>query len=53
MFLVLKLENVCLYQASNIWMEKLTKECPYAEALKNKMTDMEMPALPENLFMNL
>lgn len=41
------------FQASNIWMEKLTKECPYAEALRNKMNDMEMPALPENLFMNL
>lgn len=49
----LKIVNLCLYQASIIWMEKLTSHCPYAKALKNKMADVEMPALPENLFMNL
>lgn len=49
----LKIGIWCPYQASNIWMEKLTSNCPYAEALRNKMADVEMPALPENLFMNL
>lgn len=49
----LKIGNVCVYQAGNIWMEKLTSDYPYAEALRNKMADVEMPALPENLFLNL
>lgn len=49
----LNIGNVCLCQASNIWIEKLTSHSPYAEALRNKMADVEIPALPENLFMNL
>lgn len=38
------------HQASNIWMEKLTKDDSYIETLRNMMEDLE---IPENLFMNL
>ena len=42
-------------QASNIWMDKISNDVPYVETLRNKMADMdmEMPSMPENLFMNL
>nr|XP_046228823.1 apolipoprotein B-100-like [Scatophagus argus] len=40
-------------EASNMWMNKITKDVPYVETLKNKMATVEMPSMPENLFMNL
>ncbi|XP_070843273.1 apolipoprotein B-100-like [Chaetodon trifascialis] len=40
-------------EASSIWMDKLTTEVPYVEMLKNKMANVEMPSMPENLFMDL
>ncbi|TKS75533.1 Apolipoprotein B-100 [Collichthys lucidus] len=40
-------------EASNIWMDKITTDVPYVQTLRNKMTNVEMPSMPENLFMNL
>ncbi|KAM3603035.1 uncharacterized protein V6R79_015481 [Siganus canaliculatus] len=40
-------------EASNIWMDKVTTDVPYVETLRNKMANVEMPSIPENLFMNL
>uniref|UniRef100_UPI0037E98079 apolipoprotein B-100-like n=1 Tax=Semicossyphus pulcher TaxID=241346 RepID=UPI0037E98079 len=40
-------------EASNIWMDKITTDVPYVETLRNKMANIEMPSMPENLFMNL
>lgn len=40
-------------EASNIWMDKISTDVPYVETLRNKMTNVEMPSMPENLFMNL
>lgn len=44
---------VFFHQASNIWMDKITTDVPYVETLKNKMANVEMPSMPENLYMNL
>ncbi|KAM9338993.1 apolipoprotein B-100-like [Symphorus nematophorus] len=42
-------------EASNIWLDKITNDVPYVETLRNKMADMdiEMPSMPEKLFMNM
>ncbi|XP_040920076.1 apolipoprotein B-100-like [Toxotes jaculatrix] len=40
-------------EASNIWMDRITTDVPYVETLKNSIAEMEMPSMPENLFMNL
>ncbi|KAF0023648.1 hypothetical protein F2P81_024278 [Scophthalmus maximus] len=40
-------------EASNIWMDKITTDVPYVETLRNNIADVEMPTMPENLFMNL
>ncbi|KAG7508735.1 apolipoprotein B-100-like [Solea senegalensis] len=40
-------------EAGNIWMEKIATDVPYVQTLRNSMADMEMPSMPENLFMNL
>lgn len=34
-------------------MGKITTDVPYVETLKNRIGNMEMPSIPENLFMNL
>lgn len=41
------------YQASDIWMNKISADVPYVETLRNKIANVEMPSMPENLFMNL
>ncbi|XP_060946991.1 apolipoprotein B-100-like [Limanda limanda] len=40
-------------EAGNIWMDKIQTDVPYVETLRNKIAEVEMPAMPENLFMNL
>ncbi|KAM6992474.1 apolipoprotein B-100-like [Tautogolabrus adspersus] len=40
-------------EASNIWMDKITTDVPYVESLRNKIENVEMPSMPENIFMNL
>uniref|UniRef100_A0AAX7VP99 Vitellogenin domain-containing protein n=1 Tax=Astatotilapia calliptera TaxID=8154 RepID=A0AAX7VP99_ASTCA len=40
-------------EASNIWMDKVSADCPYMARLRNSLAMMEMPSVPENLFMNL
>ncbi|XP_057678413.1 apolipoprotein B-100-like [Corythoichthys intestinalis] len=40
-------------EASNIWMNKISTELPYVETLKNNIANVEMPSMPENLFMNM
>ncbi|XP_053300638.1 apolipoprotein B-100 [Pleuronectes platessa] len=40
-------------EAGNIWMDKIQADVPYVETLRNRIADVEMPAMPENLFMNL
>ncbi|GAA6228828.1 apolipoprotein B-100-like [Lates japonicus] len=40
-------------EASSIWMDKITTDVPYVETLKNSITEMEVPSMPENLFMNV
>lgn len=34
-------------------MNKIKTDVPYVEILKNRIEEMEMPTLPEQLFMNL
>uniref|UniRef100_A0A3Q3W5I2 Vitellogenin domain-containing protein n=1 Tax=Mola mola TaxID=94237 RepID=A0A3Q3W5I2_MOLML len=41
------------HQASNNWMDKVKTDVPYVETLRNRIADMEMPSMPESLFMNL
>lgn len=45
--------DIFLHQAGNNWMDKITTDVPYVEILKNRIEEMEMPTMPENLFMNL
>ncbi|KAI4802408.1 hypothetical protein KUCAC02_020245 [Chaenocephalus aceratus] len=40
-------------EASDIWMNKISADVPYVETLRNKIANVEMPSMPENLFMNL
>ncbi|CAB1445167.1 unnamed protein product [Pleuronectes platessa] len=40
-------------EAGNIWMDKIQADVPYVKTLRNRIADVEMPAMPENLFMNL
>ncbi|XP_038560849.1 apolipoprotein B-100-like [Micropterus salmoides] len=40
-------------EAGNIWMDKISTDVPYVETLKNRIANVEMPSMPENLFMNL
>lgn len=48
------MRNVVLFhQASNIWMDKITADVPHVETLRNSLAEVEMPSMPENLFMNL
>ncbi|XP_061561136.1 apolipoprotein B-100-like [Phycodurus eques] len=41
------------FEASNIWMNKISADVPYVETLKNNIAKVEMPSMPENLFMNM
>jgi len=41
------------FEASNNWMDKIATDVPYVEMLRNSVADMSMPAMPDNLFMNL
>jgi len=41
------------FEASNIWMDKIATDVPYVEMLRNSVADISMPAMPDNLFMNL
>lgn len=45
--------DIFFHQASDIWMNKIKTDVPYVEILKNRIEEMEMPTLPEKLFMNL
>lgn len=45
--------SVFFQQAGNIWMDKISTDVPYVETLKNRIANVEMPSMPENLFMNL
>ncbi|XP_037101237.1 apolipoprotein B-100-like isoform X1 [Syngnathus acus] len=40
-------------EASNIWMNKISVHVPYVETLRNNIAKVEMPSMPENLFMNM
>ncbi|XP_029281256.1 apolipoprotein B-100-like [Cottoperca gobio] len=40
-------------EASDIWMDKISADVPYVETLRNNIGSVEMPSMPENLFMNL
>uniref|UniRef100_A0A7N6AZ36 Vitellogenin domain-containing protein n=1 Tax=Anabas testudineus TaxID=64144 RepID=A0A7N6AZ36_ANATE len=40
-------------KASNIWMDKITTDVPYVETLRNSIAEVEMPSMPENIFLNL
>ncbi|KAM4600709.1 apolipoprotein B-100-like [Polymixia lowei] len=40
-------------EASNIWMDKIASDVPYVHTLRNSMEHLEMPSMPDNLFMNL
>ncbi|XP_028996434.1 apolipoprotein B-100-like [Betta splendens] len=40
-------------EASNIWMDKITADVPYVETLRKSLAEVEVPSIPENLFMNL
>lgn len=41
------------HQASSIWINKIETDVPFAEILKNRIEELEMPTMPETLFMNL
>ncbi|XP_026174369.1 apolipoprotein B-100-like [Mastacembelus armatus] len=40
-------------EASNIWISKITTDVPYVETLRSSIAEVEMPSMPEQLFMNL
>ncbi|XP_028253196.1 apolipoprotein B-100-like [Parambassis ranga] len=40
-------------EAGNIWMDKISADVPYVENLKDSISTLQMPSVPENLFMNL
>ncbi|XP_032399124.1 apolipoprotein B-100 [Etheostoma spectabile] len=39
-------------EASDIWMDKISADIPYVETLRSGIASVEMPSMPENLFMN-
>ncbi|KAL7389148.1 hypothetical protein ABVT39_027149 [Epinephelus coioides] len=39
-------------EAGDIWMDKISADVPYVETLRNRIASVEMPSVPENLFMN-
>ncbi|XP_012724535.2 apolipoprotein B-100 isoform X1 [Fundulus heteroclitus] len=39
-------------EASNIWIDKISPDCPYMKKLKDVVGNLEMPSVPEILFMN-
>ncbi|KAF1376723.1 hypothetical protein PFLUV_G00214430 [Perca fluviatilis] len=39
-------------EASDIWMDKISADVPYVETLRSGIASVEMPSMPENLFMN-
>uniref|UniRef100_A0AAV2K794 Vitellogenin domain-containing protein n=1 Tax=Knipowitschia caucasica TaxID=637954 RepID=A0AAV2K794_KNICA len=39
-------------EAGTIWMDKFKGDFPYVETLKDNIAHMDIPAMPENLFMN-
>ncbi|XP_041832055.1 apolipoprotein B-100-like [Melanotaenia boesemani] len=39
-------------EASNIWMDKISADVPYLMTLKEQIAMVEIPSVPENLFMN-
>ncbi|XP_037606933.1 apolipoprotein B-100-like [Sebastes umbrosus] len=40
-------------EAGDIYLDKISADVPYVETLRNKIATVEMPSMPENLFMNL
>ncbi|XP_056219329.1 apolipoprotein B-100-like [Seriola aureovittata] len=40
-------------EASNDWMDRIKTDVPYVETLRNSIAEVEMPSMPENLFMDL
>ncbi|KAM9840237.1 apolipoprotein B-100-like [Aulostomus maculatus] len=40
-------------EASGIWMGKVSADIPYIETMTNSIANMEMPSMPENLFLNV
>ncbi|XP_068433484.1 apolipoprotein B-100-like [Clinocottus analis] len=40
-------------EASDIWMEKISADGPSVKTLMNRIADVEMPSMPETLYMNL
>ncbi|KAM4712808.1 apolipoprotein B-100-like [Anableps anableps] len=39
-------------EASNIWIDKISEDCIYMKSLMNNIGKLEMPSVPEILFMN-
>jgi len=40
-------------EASGVWMGKISADIPYVENLRNSIATVEMPSMPDNLFMNV
>ncbi|XP_054618361.1 apolipoprotein B-100-like [Dunckerocampus dactyliophorus] len=40
-------------EASKIWMNKISADVPYVETMRNNIAKVEMPSMPDNLFMNM
>ncbi|XP_072772227.1 apolipoprotein B-100-like [Nerophis lumbriciformis] len=40
-------------EASGIWTNKILADVPYVETVMNNIARVEMPSMPENLFMNM
>lgn len=40
-------------KASDIWMNKISADVPSIKTLTNTIANVEMPSMPEKLFMNL
>uniref|UniRef100_A0A8C7YHS1 Vitellogenin domain-containing protein n=1 Tax=Oryzias sinensis TaxID=183150 RepID=A0A8C7YHS1_9TELE len=40
-------------EAGNIWLDKISTDVPYIKNLRNSISTVEIPSVPENLFMNL
>ncbi|XP_029903069.1 apolipoprotein B-100-like [Myripristis murdjan] len=41
------------FEAGNIWIDKITDDVPYIQTLRDSVAEMEIPSMPDNLFMNL
>ncbi|KAG7239697.1 hypothetical protein INR49_028633 [Caranx melampygus] len=40
-------------EASNIWMDKISADVPFVDTVRTRIAEVEMPSMPENLFMDL